>query len=158
MLFQFFKLNLLTFLFEIPRQVLTLKVFLLSHGVWTWSSNSSWSLVVFVWLLSVPTIITGIKRARTVHEGSNLHLINLWSFGSIRTKHQLGWRELRQSTKEILVCGKKERWGTLTKVSRNDTGIIDCAAYSGFGKPDSQAVHVNFACEYMIYALKKLLL
>ena len=48
--------------------------------------------------------------------------------------------------------------GTLTKVSRNDSGIINCAAYSGFGKPDSQAVHVNFACEYMIYALKKLLL
>ena len=97
MLFQFFKLNLLTFLFESPRQILMLKVFLLSHGVWTWSSNSSWSLVVFVWLLSVPTIITGIKRARTVHGGSNLHLINLWSFGSIRTKHQLGRRELRQS-------------------------------------------------------------
>ena len=48
--------------------------------------------------------------------------------------------------------------GTLTKVSRNDSGIIDCAAYSGFGKPDSQAVYVSFACEYMIYALKKLLL
>ena len=48
--------------------------------------------------------------------------------------------------------------GNLTKVSRNDSGIINCAAYSGFGKPDSQAVHVNFACEYMIYALKKLLL
>ena len=48
--------------------------------------------------------------------------------------------------------------GTLTKVSRNDSGIINCAAYSGFGKPDSQAVHVNFACVYMIYALKKLLL
>ena len=48
--------------------------------------------------------------------------------------------------------------GTLTKVSRNDSGIINCAAYSGFGKPDGQAVHVNFACEYMIYALKKLLL
>ena len=45
--------------------------------------------------------------------------------------------------------------GTLTKVSRNDSGIIDCAAYSGFGKPDSQAIFVNFACEYMIYALKK---
>lgn len=48
--------------------------------------------------------------------------------------------------------------GTLTKVSRNDSGIINCAAYSGFGKPDSQAVYVSFACEYMIYALKKLLL
>ena len=47
--------------------------------------------------------------------------------------------------------------GTLTKVSRNDSGIINCTAYS-FGKPDSQAVHMNFACEYMIYALKKLLL
>ena len=50
------------------------------------------------------------------------------------------------------------KWGTLTKVSRNDSGIINCAAYGGFGKPDSQAVYVNFACEYMIYALKKLLL
>ena len=48
--------------------------------------------------------------------------------------------------------------GTLTKVSRNDSGIINCAACSGFGKPDSQAVHVNFACKYVIYALKKLLL
>ena len=47
---------------------------------------------------------------------------------------------------------------TLTKVSRNDSGIIKCAAYSGFGNPDSQAGYVNFACEYMIYALKKLLL
>ena len=45
--------------------------------------------------------------------------------------------------------------GTLTKVSRNDSGIIDCAAYSGFGKPDSHATFANFACEYMIYALKK---
>ena len=120
MLFQFFKLNLLTFLFESPRQILMLKVFLLSHGVWTWSSNSSWSLVVFIWLLSVPTIITGIKRARTVHGGSNLHLINLWSFGSIRTKHQPGRRELRQSTKEILVCGKKERW----RLKQKSAGMI----------------------------------
>ena len=48
--------------------------------------------------------------------------------------------------------------GTLTKVSRNDSGIINCAAYSGFGKPDSQAVNLSFACEYMIYALKRLLL
>ena len=48
--------------------------------------------------------------------------------------------------------------GTLTKLSRNDSGIINCTAYSGFGKPDSQAVHVNFAYEYMIYARKKLLL
>ena len=39
-----------------------------------------------------------------------------------------------------------------------NSGIINCAAYSGFGKPDSQAVYVSFACEYMIYALKKLLL
>lgn len=53
---------------------------------------------------------------------------------------------------------QKGKVGTLTKVSRNDLGIINCAAYSGFDKPDSQAVHVNFACEYMIYALKKLLL
>lgn len=35
--------------------------------------------------------------------------------------------------------------GTLTKVSRNDSGIINCAAYSGFGKPDSQACE----CEFM---------
>ena len=35
MLFQFFKLNMLTFLFESQRQVLVLKVFLLSHGVLT---------------------------------------------------------------------------------------------------------------------------
>ena len=48
--------------------------------------------------------------------------------------------------------------GTLTKVSRNDSGIINCAAYSGFGKPDSQAVNLSFTCECMIYALKKLLL
>ena len=149
MLFQFLKLNLLTFLFESPWQVLTLKVFLLSHGVWTWSSNSSWSLVVFVWLLSVPTIITGIRRARTVHGGSNLYLINLWIFGSIRTKHQLGRRKYW--------CAARRKGGDLNK-SWNDSRIINCAAYSGSGKPDSQAVNLSFTCEYMIYALKKLLL
>ena len=54
--------------------------------------------------------ISGIRGELTVHEGRNLHLINLRSFGSTRTKHQLGQRELRQRVKEVLVCGKKERW------------------------------------------------
>ena len=39
---------------------------------------------------------------------------------------------------------------TLTKVSRNETGIIKCAAYSGLGNPDSQAGYVNFARVYDI--------
>lgn len=65
------------------------------------------SLFVFVWLLLVPKKISGIRGARTVHEGSNLHSVNLRSFGSTRTKHQLDQRELRQWTKEILVCGRR---------------------------------------------------
>ena len=39
--------------------------------------------------------------------------------------------------------------------SRNDSGIFNCTAYYGFDDSDSQAVYVNVACEYMIYALKK---
>ena len=37
------------------------------------------------------------------------------------------------------------KMGTLTKVSRKDSGIVYWAAYGGFCKPDSQAVYVNFA-------------
>ena len=40
--------------------------------------------------------------------------------------------------------------------SRNDTGIFNCTAYNGFGKPDSRKVYVNVACEYMVNALEKL--
>lgn len=40
--------------------------------------------------------------------------------------------------------------------SRNDSGIFNCTAYNGFGKPDSRKVYVNVACEYMINALEKL--
>ena len=55
------------------------------------------------------------------------------------------------------MCGKKERW----RLKQKSAGMIqetNRATYSGFGKPDGQAVHVNFACVYVIYALKKLLL
>ena len=40
--------------------------------------------------------------------------------------------------------------------SRNDSGIFNCTAYNGFGKPDSREVYVNVACEYMVNALEKL--
>lgn len=68
---------------------------------------------VLITLLSLNTRNSngsGVRSARTVHEGSNLHSINLRSFGSTRTKHQLDQSEPRQWTKEILVCGERDRW------------------------------------------------
>ena len=47
---------------------------------------------------------------------------------------------------------------TLTKISRSDSPMSNCAAYSGFGKPDSEAVYVNVTCEYIIYSLKTTLI
>ena len=36
--------------------------------------------------------------------------------------------------------------------------MSNCAAYNGFGKPDSEAVYVNVTCEYIIYSLKATLI
>lgn len=40
--------------------------------------------------------------------------------------------------------------------SRNDSGIFNCTACNGLGKPDIREVYVNVACDYMVNALEKL--
>ena len=47
---------------------------------------------------------------------------------------------------------------TITKISSSDSGIFNCAAYNGFGKPDSEALYMNVPREYIIYTLKTTLI
>ena len=47
---------------------------------------------------------------------------------------------------------------TRTKISSSNSGIFNCAAHNGFGKPDSEAFYMNVTCDYIIYILKTTLI
>ena len=101
------------------------------------------------------SLITGTRGAQTVHKGNELQFI---CEASDRPEPNITW------TKEKTVSqGKAGVWQegqvvTLTKISNNDSRVFNCAAYSGFGKPDSEAVYMNVTFEYIIYTLKKTLI
>ena len=97
-------------------------------------------------LLLVPADITEISGEQTVHESSNLQL-TCEALG--KPEPNITWTKEKtgnQGNTGVLQEGKVL---TIKKISRNDSGTFNCAAYNGFGEADSKTVHVNVTCEYM---------
>ena len=112
--------------------------------------NCPWSLLVIVWLLLVPTNITGIRGNQTVLEGDNLHL-TCNALG--RPEPNITWTREKPGNQENTVVVQEGKVLTITNINRTDAGEYNCSAYNGFGKPEKRTVYVNVTCEY---ALKKL--
>ena len=110
--------------------------------------NYPWSLLVIVWLLSVPINIDRIRGEPTVLEGSNLQLL---CEASSRIEPNITWTKKKSGNQGNIdvVQGKVLR---IANIYRTDAGEYNCSAYNGFGKPENRTVYVNVTCEY---ALKK---
>ena len=131
-----------------------LKVYSLLHVAYmcTYHFNYPWNLLVIVWLLLVPTNITGIRGEirQTVLEGDNLHLTcNVLG----RPKPNITWTREKPGNQGNTVVVQEGKVLNITNINRTDAGEYNCSAYNGFGKPEKRTVYVNVTCEY---ALKKL--
>ena len=111
----------------------------------------AWSLLVIVWLLLVPTIVTGIRGVPTVLEGNNLHLT---CNTSGRPEPNITWNKEKPGNQGNTGVVQEGKVLTVTNINRTFAGTFTCTAYNGFGKPEIQTVYMNVTCEY---ALKKTL-
>ena len=107
--------------------------------------NYPWSLLVIVWLLSVPLNITGIRGEPAVLEGSNLQLI---CEVSSRVKPNITWTKEKLGNQGNTVVVQEGKVLAITNINRRDAGTFTCTAYNGFGKPENQTVYVVVTCEY----------
>ena len=123
------------------------KVYSLSHVAYmcTCHFNYPWNLLVIVWLLLVPTNITGIRGNQTVLEGDNLHL-TCNALG--RPEPNITWTQEKPVNQANTVVVQEGKMLTITNINRTDAGDYTCIAYNGFGKPENQTVYVNVTCEY----------
>ena len=109
-----------------------------------------WSLLVIVWLLLVPTYITGISGEPTVLQGDNLQLT---CEVSGRPEPNITWTKEKPGNQGNTVVVQEGKLLTITDINRTDVGDYTCTAYNGFGKLESRTVYVIVTCEY---ALKKM--
>ena len=109
-----------------------------------------WSSLVIVWLLLVPTNITGIRGEPTVLEGSNLQL-SCEALG--RPEPNITWTTEKPGNHVNTGVEQEGKVLTITNINRSNAGIFTCTAYNGFGKPEKRTDYVNVTCEF---ALKKL--
>ena len=107
--------------------------------------NYPWSLLVIVWLLLVPTNITGIRDNQTVHEGDNLQLA-CKSLG--RPEPNIAWTKEKPGNQGNTFVVQEGKVLTVTNVNRTDAGDYTCTAYNGFRKPENQTIYVTFTCKY----------
>ena len=107
--------------------------------------NYPWSLLVTVWLLLVPTKITGISNGPTVLEGNNLQLT---CEASARPEPNITWTKEKSGNQGNIGVVQEGKVLTITNINRTDAGEFTCTGYNGFGKPANQAVYVNVMCEY----------
>ena len=112
--------------------------------------NYPWSLLVIVWLLLVPTYITGISGEPTVVQGDNLQL-TCEALG--RPEPNITWTKEKPGNQGNTVVVQEGKVLTLTDINRTDAGDYTCTAYNGFGKLESRTVYVIVTSEY---ALKKM--
>ena len=122
----------------------TLTILSLFHVI-----NYPWSLLVIVWLLLVPTNITGISGEPTVLEGDSLQLTCETLSG---LKPNITWTREKPGNQGNTVVVQEGKVLIITNINRSDAGNYTCTAYNGFGKPENRIVYVNVTCEY---ALKK---
>ena len=111
--------------------------------------NYPWSLLVIVWLLLVPTNITGISDEPTVLEGNNLQLT---CEASGKPVPSIIWTKEKPGNQGSTSVVQEGKVLTITNINRTDAENYTCTAYNDFGKPENQTVYVNVNCEY---ALKK---
>ena len=109
-----------------------------------------WSLLVIVWLLLVPTYITGISGEPTVLQGDNLQLT---CEVSGRPETNITWIKEKPGNQGNTVVVQEGKLLTITDINRTDAGDYTCTAYNGFGKLESRTVYVIVTSEY---ALKKM--
>ena len=109
-----------------------------------------WSLLLIVWLLLVPTYITGISGEPTVLQGDNLQLTCKVSG---RPEPNITWTKEKPGNQGNTVVVQEGKLLTITDINRTDAGDYTCTAYNGFGKLESRTVYVIVTCEY---ALKKM--
>ena len=123
------------------------KVYSLLHVAYmcTCHFNYPWNLLVIVWLLLVPTNITGIRGNQTVLEGDNLHL-TCNALG--RPEPNITWTKEKPVNQANTVVVQEGKVLTITNINRTDAGDYTCTAYNGFGKPENQTVYVTVTCEY----------
>ena len=107
--------------------------------------NYPWSLLVIVWLLLVPTNITGSRGNQTVHEGDNLQLA-CEVLG--RPEPNIAWTREEPGNQGNTFVVQEGKVLTTTNVNRTDAGDYTCTAYNGFGKPENQTVYVTVTCKY----------
>ena len=106
-----------------------------------------WSLPVIVWLILVPTNITGIRGNHTVLEGDNLHLTCI-ALG--RPEPNITWTKERPGNQGNTVVVQEGKVLTITNINRTDARGYTCTAYNGFGKPEIRAVSVIVTSEYAL--------
>ena len=109
-----------------------------------------WSLLVIVWLLLVPTYITGIRGEPTVLQGDNLQLT---CEASGLPEPNITWTKEKPGNQGNTVVVQEGKLLTITDINRTDAGDYTCTAYNGFGKLESRTVYVIVTSEY---ALKKM--
>ena len=106
-----------------------------------------WSLLVIVWLLLVPTNITGIRGNQTVLEGDNLQL-TCEALGL--PEPNITWTTEKPGNQGNTVMVQEGKVLTITNINRTDAGDYTCTAYNGFGKPENQKVSVIVTSEYAL--------
>ena len=113
--------------------------------------NYPWSLLVIVWLLLVPTYITGISGEPTVRQGDNLQLT---CEASGRPEPNITWTKEKPGNQGNTHVVQEGKVLNITHIKKTDAENYTCTANNGFGEPESRTVYVNVTCEY---ALKKIM-